>query len=80
MADERAETPSNLPDWRSGPPKSETESWNYERRKEVLQVAAYMISASVQAGEEWRGEDVVPHIVKQATRLVDEVDQAVPRL
>jgi hypothetical protein len=73
--------------WSSGPPESKSESWNYERRTELLNVASGILQAQVMGatrrGEPWKGEGscVSPtEAVRLAKELIDATEKVQPKL
>jgi hypothetical protein len=71
---------SNPHSWDSGPPESKAESWNWERRSELLNVASGLMQAQVMAAvkqpESWQG-DASPLDSIDATRAVTLAQQLI---
>jgi len=79
--------------WASGPPESKSESWNYERRSELLNISSSLLQAQIMGAmrrspEDWRPEaDTGPlagvspeKAVNLAKKLIDEVEKVQPKL
>ena len=74
--------------WASGPPESKSESWNFERRSELLNVASGLLQAQVMGamrrGEPWQdgdGDVVSPKVaVRLAKELIEETEKVQPKL
>jgi len=73
--------------WRSGPPKTESEGWNFERRGEVLKISTEIMVASVHGvieRDEYARQKLVElidveAIAELAVKLRDEVEKKCPR-
>lgn len=78
--------------WASGPPESKQESWNFERRSELLNISSVVLQAQVMGAmrrssesEAWQDRDGLPGVdaklaVKLAKELIDEVEKLQPKL
>ncbi len=74
--------------WESGPPESKSESWNYERRTELLSISSAILQAQItgmQNCEAWEGNNPLDAIDAQACavlakKLIDAVDNIQPKL
>lgn len=74
--------------WAAGPPDTKSESWNYERRSELLNIASGILQAQVMGamkrGEPWQdeGSDAVsPKVaVRLAKELIEETEKVQPKL
>ena len=79
-----------LPNWEAGPPKSKTESWNYERRNEVLGIAQGLLQAQVaslaRSPEVWEEKTSLAELadpegaVELAVRLQKAADNRCPKV
>jgi hypothetical protein len=78
--------------WTSGPPESKSESWNYERRTELLNVSQGILQAQIMGAmkhspESWQSDDEkgqLPGVnakkaVDLAKQLIDEVEKIQPK-
>lgn len=88
MSDEQNKQWTNPNHWASGPPKSESESWNYERRNEVANWAEHIVAgmAAVRAAKPERWEESggltsidTDEVVDLAIRLQSSVDAKCPK-
>lgn len=74
--------------WDSGPPESKNESWNYERRTELISVAQGVLQAQVMGAmrrESWESEGGTPCVdpklaVRLAKELIEEAERLQPKL
>lgn len=74
--------------WGSGPPESKNESWNYERRTELVNVAQGILQAQVMGAmrrESWEEDADNPGVspklsVRLAKELIDEAERIHPKL
>jgi hypothetical protein len=76
--------------WESGPPESKQESWNWERRTELLNISSAVLQAQVMGTmrnrESWEGEgnpldSVDPKLaVRLAKQLIEEAEIVRPKL
>lgn len=76
--------------WESGPPESKSESWNWERRTELLNISSAVMQAQIMGvmrnSESWQGNDnpldsIDPKLaVRLAKQLIDEVEVLQPKL
>lgn len=81
---------SNPHSWESGPPESKSESWNWERRTELLNISSAVLQAQIMGvmrnSESWQGSEnplgnVDPKLaVRLAKGLIDEVETLRPKL
>lgn len=86
---EQQNATANPHSWASGPPESKSESWNWERRSELLNIASGLLQAQVMGamkrGEPWQdeaGQNVVSprRAVELAKELIDETERIQPKL
>lgn len=73
--------------WLSGPPKTESEGWNFERRNEILKISTEILVASVHGvteRDEFARQNLVDlidveAIAELASKLRDAVEKRCPR-
>lgn len=73
--------------WESGPPESKSESWNYERRTELINIASALLQAQVvgvmRQPEAWEGSplDAIDpkKSVGMAMAMITEAERVQPK-